>query len=57
MKNIENVPDSSTVDSLRALLGFEDGYHFSFLKEIPDTDTISEFLIEKNTPLLISLRP
>jgi thiamine biosynthesis lipoprotein len=30
MKNIEQVPDSMTVDSLRGLIGFRDGYHFKF---------------------------
>jgi len=30
MKNIEQVPDSSVVDSLRALIGFKDGHHFKF---------------------------
>jgi len=50
MKNIENVPDSVTVDSLRALLGFQNGFHFTFLNEIPETDTTAEYLILKNTP-------
>jgi thiamine biosynthesis lipoprotein len=50
MKDIENVPDSATVDSLRALLGFQKGFHFTFLNEVPKTDTISEYLIVKNTP-------
>ncbi|MCB9224915.1 MAG: FAD:protein FMN transferase [Crocinitomicaceae bacterium] len=36
MKDIENVPDSTTVDSLRALLGFTNGYHFTFLFEESD---------------------
>ncbi len=30
MKNVEEIPDSLAVDSLRALLGFSDGYHFKF---------------------------
>lgn len=51
MKNVEVVPDSSTVDSLRALLGFNDGYHFKFMTTITDHgDTIPSNLIRKNTP-------
>ena len=30
MKDVENVPDSATVDSLRALIGFGDGVNFTF---------------------------
>jgi len=30
MRDLENVPDSATVDSLRALVGFSDGVNFTF---------------------------
>lgn len=43
----QEVPDSSTVDSLRALTGFNDGYHFTFkLNE----DSLPENRIIKNSP-------
>jgi thiamine biosynthesis lipoprotein len=51
MKDIENVPDSATVDSLKALTGFTNGYHFSFLYEASETDTFPKSEIIKNTPL------
>jgi FAD:protein FMN transferase len=41
MKNMENVPDSATVDSLRALLGFGDGDQFTFLTV---TDSVGRVL-------------
>ena len=42
-----NVPDSATVDSLRALVGFRNGYHFTYN---PDPDTNGVYTILKNTP-------
>ena len=50
MKNLEVVPDSTTVDSLRALLGFANGYHFDFTTTVENGDTIPKSLIVKNTP-------
>ncbi len=44
MKDIENIPDSITVDSLRNLVGFQNNYHFGFFAH--GTDSI----ILKNTP-------
>ncbi|MBI3133695.1 MAG: FAD:protein FMN transferase [Bacteroidetes bacterium] len=41
MKNIENVPDSATVDSLRALVGFADGVNFTFKTH---TDSIGNII-------------
>jgi len=32
--DLENVPDSSVVDSLLRLVGFQDGYHFTFFTHI-----------------------
>jgi thiamine biosynthesis lipoprotein len=46
MKNVEQVPDSSVVDSLRSLIGFTDGYHFKFNSKGKD----SLYSIQKNTP-------
>lgn len=46
MKNIEQVPDSTTVDSLRSLIGFNDGHHFKFFSKGED----SLFTVLKNTP-------
>lgn len=46
MKNIEEVPDSSVVDSLRTLIGFKDGYHFKFNTMAND----SLYTIVKTTP-------
>lgn len=34
MKDVEVVPDSSTVDSLRNLVGFQDGFNFNFFYKI-----------------------
>jgi len=49
MKNVETVPDSSTVDSLLRLVGFREGYHFTFLTHedslgniIPDNKIIKK---------------
>lgn len=50
MNDVENVPDSSTVDSLRALTGFSNGYHFNFLFEANENDTFPASKIIKNTP-------
>lgn len=47
LKDRGNKPDSSKVDSLRALLGFQDGYHF---KPIQMSDTAINSSILKNTP-------
>lgn len=41
MKDLENVPDSSAVDSLRALVGFGEGVHFSFKSK---TDSIGNIV-------------
>ncbi len=49
MKDLEIVPDSVIVDSLRTLLGFQNGYHFNFSGEISD-DSLKTFSIVKNTP-------
>jgi thiamine biosynthesis lipoprotein len=49
MKNIENVPDSSTVDSLRSLIGFTNGYHFSFYPSQSDS-SLEDSKITKHTP-------
>jgi len=46
MKSIEQIPDSTTVDSLRKLIGFKEGYHFKFNTQIKD----SVYRIIKNTP-------
>lgn len=48
MKDIENVPDSSSVDSLRALLGFENGRHFKW--EVDSLGKMSSLAITKTTP-------
>lgn len=51
MKDVEIVPDSVTVDSLRALLGFNNGYHFSFKTTVSENgDTLPASTIIKNTP-------
>jgi FAD:protein FMN transferase len=53
-KDIENVPDSIAVDSLRALTSFTNGYHFNFHQLIMErdgfSDTIPASTIDKNTP-------
>jgi len=49
MKDIENVPDSSVVDSLRALVGFENGYHFKYVKSVNANGEPTTSII-KNTP-------
>jgi thiamine biosynthesis lipoprotein len=46
MSNVEHVPDSTVVDSLRSLIGFADGYHFKFNAKGDD----SLYSITKNTP-------
>lgn len=43
----QEVPDSSTVDSLRALTGFNNGYHFTFLR---NEDSLPSNGIVKNSP-------
>ena len=51
MKDVEIVPDSAVVDSLRALLGFTNGYHFNFkTTQNQDGDSVTSSLIIKNTP-------
>ncbi len=47
MKDVENVPDSSRVDSLRRLVSFEDGYHFSYEPE--KNETTGKYEVIKNT--------
>ncbi|NOQ73345.1 MAG: FAD:protein FMN transferase [Crocinitomix sp.] len=49
MKDLNVVPDSTTVDSLRALLGFQNGYHFNFSGEVTQ-DSLATSTIVKNTP-------
>lgn len=50
MKDMENVPDSSEVDSLRSLLGFNRGYHFDLIREITEAgDTVPANIMIKNT--------
>ncbi len=49
MKDLDVVPDSITVDSLRALLGFQNGYHFNFSGEVSQ-DSLKTSKIIKNTP-------
>lgn len=49
MKDVENVPDSSTVDSLRALVGFAKGVNFTFQSHIDSAgNIIPEFKITKH---------
>ena len=43
MKDVENVPDSATVDSLRALIGFGKGINFTFHSQ---TDSIGNIIPE-----------
>lgn len=51
MKNVENVPDSAVVDSLRALVGFDNGYHFEFNYTVSaQGDTVPASSILKRTP-------
>ncbi|MDA7804201.1 FAD:protein FMN transferase [Crocinitomix sp.] len=51
MKDIENVPDSATVESLRSLIGFDDGMHFKYLWDITEEgDTITANHFVKRTP-------
>ena len=49
MKDVENVPDSAVVDSLLSLVGFQNGYHFSYFPSKSDS-TIEKSKIIKNTP-------
>lgn len=49
MKDVENVPDSTSVDSLRALIGFQNGYHFNYYPSKSDS-TVEISKIVKNTP-------
>lgn len=47
MKNVEEVPDSTTVDSLMQLVSFNPGYHFTYFPA--KTDSTTSFM-QKNTP-------
>lgn len=49
MQDIENVPDSTTIDSLKALIGFQNGYHFTFYPSRSDS-TLELSKIIKTTP-------
>lgn len=49
MKDLDIVPDSAKVDSLRALLGFQNGYHFKFTGDVT-ADSLATSKIIKNTP-------
>ena len=49
MKDITNFPDSLTIDSLRALVGYRDGHHFTFYPSKSDS-TLENSMIIKNTP-------
>lgn len=49
MKDIENVPDSATVDSLKALVGFSDGVNFTFHSHLDSLgNIIPDFKITKH---------
>lgn len=50
MKDEAFVPDSGTVDSLRALLGFANGYHFTLDPSQLNVDSLENFQITKHTP-------
>lgn len=51
MKDIENVPDSATVDSLRNLVGFGDGVNFRFItREDSLGNIIPQSVIYKTRP-------
>lgn len=51
MKDIEIVPDSVVVDSLRLLLGFQNGHHFTFKAGLDQNgDSLQNAAIFKNTP-------
>jgi len=49
MKDLHNVPDSTTVDSLLRLVGFNNGYHFTFNPSKSDS-TLEKSYITKRTP-------
>jgi len=49
MKDVENVPDSTVIDSLLNLVGFQNGYHFSYFPSKSDS-TLEKSTIVKNTP-------
>jgi len=51
MKDMENVPDSATVQSLLSLVGFADGKHFSFITHKDSLGNIvADSKIIKHTP-------
>lgn len=50
LQDIEQVPDSSEVDSLRAYVGFQDGVHFKFEGHGVNEDKPNESVINKITP-------
>ena len=49
LKDLKNVPDSSTVDSLLSLVGFKNGYHFTFNPSQSDSTLENSYII-KHTP-------
>lgn len=49
MKDLKNIPDSSTIDSLLSLVGFQNGYHFTFKPSQSDS-TLDNSYIYKKTP-------
>lgn len=49
MKDIDVVPDSAAVDSLRTFIGFQNGYHFNFSGEV-SKDSLETSKIVKKTP-------
>ena len=49
MKDVENVPDSTVIASLLSLVGFQNGYHFSYFPSWADS-TLEKSTITKNTP-------
>lgn len=51
MEEMENIPDSTLVDSLRMYLGFQNGHHFTLGPGTNLTDTLGYSIITKNTAL------
>ena len=51
LRDIDKVPDSSAVDSLKRLVSFVNGYHFNFISgNIIASDSLIKSKIIKNTP-------
>jgi FAD:protein FMN transferase len=52
MKDVENVPDSATINSLKSLVNFTNGYHYTSYKdeEVEDGEDEREYWLRKNTP-------